>query len=72
MAGYIRRQSKSQSTWEVSVDLGRDPVTGRRRRLYLTVRGTKRDAERALAEALHQRDTGVDISPAKITVGDYL
>ncbi len=41
-------------------------------RRFLSVKGTKRDAERALAEALHQRDTGVDISPGKLTVADYL
>ncbi len=70
MAGYIRRQGKG--SWEVSFDVGRDPTTGRRHRRFLTVRGTKRDAERALAEAIHQRDTGVDFAPSKITVAEYL
>jgi len=70
MAGSIRRQSKG--TWELTIDLGRDPTTGRRRRRYLTVRGTKREAERALAEALHQRDTGTDLTPARLTIADYL
>ncbi|MBI3304051.1 MAG: hypothetical protein HYZ72_18450 [Deltaproteobacteria bacterium] len=70
MAGSIRRQSKD--TWELTIDLGRDPTLGRRRRRYLTVRGAKREAERALAEALHQRDTGTDLTPARLTVADYL
>ena len=70
MAGYIRRRGKG--SWQVTVDLGKDPMTGRRRRRFLPVRGTKRDADRALAEALHQRDTGIDVSPGKLTVGDYL
>ena len=70
MAGYIRRRGKDR--WQVTVDLGKDPTTGRRRRRFLPVRGTKRDAERALAEALHQRDTGIDVSPGKLTVADYL
>ena len=70
MAGYIRRRGKG--SWEVTVDLGRDPTTRRRRRRFLAVRGTKRDAERALAEAVHQRDTGVDVTPGKLTVADYL
>ena len=70
MAGYIRRRGKG--SWEVTVDLGRDPTTGQRRRRFMAVRGTKRDADRALAEALHQRDTGIDVSPGKLTVGDYL
>ncbi len=70
MAGSIRRQSKE--TWEVTVDLGRDPVTKQRRRRSFTVRGKKCDAERALTAALAQRDRGIDVSPANITVGEYL
>jgi len=72
MVGYIRRQSESKGTWEVSVSLQRDPATGRRRRRYLTVRGSRKDAERALAAALAQLDSGLDVSPGKITVADFL
>ncbi|MDP2674252.1 MAG: site-specific integrase [Dehalococcoidia bacterium] len=70
MRGHIRRRGKG--SWEVTVRLGRDPITRRYRRRFLTVKGTKRDAERALAEALHQRDTGVDIAPGKLTNAEYL
>ncbi len=70
MAGYIRRRGKG--SWQVTVDLGKDPMTGWRRRRFLPVKGTKRDADRALAEAIHQRDTGIDVSPGKLTVADYL
>lgn len=70
MGGYIRRRGRG--SWELTIDLGRDPATGQRKRRFLSVQGKKRDAERALAEALHQRDTGIDITPGKITVADYL
>lgn len=70
MAGSIRRQGKD--TWELNVNLGRDPVTRRRHRRFLTVRGKKSDAERALTAALAERDNGIDVSPGKITVGEYL
>ena len=70
MAGYIRRRGKG--SWEVTKDLGRDPTTGRRGRQFVNVKGRKRDAERVLAEALHERDTGIDIAPGKLTVADYL
>ena len=36
------------------------------------MKGTKRDAEKALAEAIHLRDTGLDVLPSKMTVGSYL
>ena len=70
MAGTIRKRARE--TWEVRFELGRDPGTGRRRFRYRTVRGTKKDAERALTQALHRRDTGTDIAPARVTVAEYL
>jgi integrase len=70
MAGSIRRRGKR--TWEVAIRLGKDPVTGGYRRRFMAVAGTKRDAERVLTEALHQRDTGINVDPGKLTVADYL
>src|SRR3990172_6759027 len=70
MAGSVRRRGKG--SWEVAIRLGRDPVTGRWRRRFITVRGSKRDAERVLAEALHKRDTGVDVVPGRLTGAEYL
>ncbi len=70
MAGTMRKRAKE--TWEVRIDLGRDPVSGKRRFRYRTVRGSKREAERILSEALHRRDTGTDIAPLRITLDEYL
>lgn len=64
----IRRRGKG---WEINVGL-RDPSTGRRRRRFFTVQGSRRKAEQELARALHERDTGTDLSPGRLTVGDYL
>ena len=70
MQGHIRKRGKH--SWAVVVDFGRDPMTGKRRRVWRTVRGTKRDAEAQLVQLLHQRDTGIDVPPGRITVSDYL
>jgi len=70
MAGSIRKRGKE--SWEIRSELGRDPVTGRRKFRYQYVRGTKKQAELALTEALHKRDTGNDVTPSKITVAEYL
>ena len=48
--GHIRQRGKG--TWAVVVSLGRDPLTGERRRQWVSVKGTKRDAERRLTELL--------------------
>ncbi|MBI2859681.1 MAG: tyrosine-type recombinase/integrase [Chloroflexi bacterium] len=70
--GHITRRSKNKNTWSIVLDLGRDPATGKRRRQWVTVRGTKRDAERKLVELLRQLDTGGFVEPSKITVGEFL
>lgn len=62
---------KRTSGWQVTVDLGRDPVTGTRRRAYLTAE-TKRGAEREEARLRHEAATGLDLEPTSITLADYL
>ena len=64
----IRRRGRS---WLVTVELGRDPLTGRRRRVNLTA-STKREAEREEARLRHEVATGIDIEPSKITLAEYL
>ena len=66
----VRRRGRN--SWEVTVELGRDPLTGRRRRLSQTVRGTKRDAEAVRVHLLHRITTGTDLEPSRLTVGTYL
>jgi integrase len=44
--------------WEIRVDTGRDPVTGRRRQRSKTVVGTRRDAQRVANEMAVEADRG--------------
>ena len=68
--GHIRQRGKG--TWAVVVSLGRDPLTGERRRQWVSVKGTKRDAERRLTELLQQQDTGAFVKPGKLTTAEFL
>jgi integrase len=70
MRGHITKRGKDSYT--IVVSLGNDPTTGKRLQQWITVRGTKRDAERRLAELLHEIDTGSFIKPGRITVADFL
>ena len=70
MAGHIRKRGKE--SWSVVIDLGKDPLSGRRRQVRRAVKGTKREAEAALVQLLHQRDSGVDRPPGRILLGEYL
>ena len=56
MRGHIRKRG---GTYAVVVDNGHNPTTGKRRQKWITVKGTKRDAERKLAEVLRELDQAV-------------
>ncbi len=74
MRGSLKQ--RYEGSWSLILDLGYevDPVTGKqkRRQKWITVRGTKRDAERKLAELVHRADSGTFVEPNKVTVGDWL
>ncbi len=65
----IRRGKKS---WRLKFDLGRVPLTGKRRTTYQTFRGSKREAETKLAELITTAENGVYVTPDRLTLGDYL
>ena len=49
-----------------------DPITGRRTRRFITVRGNKKEAEKELTRVLNEVDKGTFVDPSKLTVGEYL
>lgn len=70
MRGHIKQRSKG--SWSIVLDLGRDPSTGKRKQQWVSVKGTKREAEKKLAELQHALHTGGYVKPTNITVGDFL
>lgn len=55
------QRERSPGVWELRVETGRDPVTGRRRSLSKTVRGSKRDAESVLNILVAQAEQGTHV-----------
>lgn len=70
MRGFIKKRYKGSYT--IVVNLGRDPATGKRKQMWTSIKGTKKDAEKRLAELLYQLDTGTFVKPGKTTLGQYL
>ncbi len=70
MKGHVRQRAKG--SWSIVIDVGRDPATGKRRQQWYSVKGTKREAEKKLAELIHQLDSGGLIKPSKTTLGQFL
>jgi len=52
--------------------MGKDANTGTYKYQWISVKGTKKDAEKRLSEILHQLDNGTFIKPGKTTLAEYL
>lgn len=69
MNGSIRKRSRN--SWELTIDLGRDEQ-GKRRRKFISVTGTKNEAQRQLREYLSTIDKGIPLNAEKATVAQWL
>lgn len=74
MRGSLRE--KRAGVWELRVYVGTDPLTGRRRQQSKTFRGTRRQAEVALAELVaqvaHDRPDPAEASTVRQLAADWL
>lgn len=70
MRGHITKRGKD--SYSVVIRRGKDPNTGKYIQSWFTVKGTKKDAEKKLAELLHQLDNGVFMKPGKTTLAEFL
>lgn len=70
MRGHIVKRYKNSYT--IVLSLGIDPATGKKKQQWVSVKGTKKEAEKRLADLLHQLDTGTFMKPSKTTLGEFL
>ena len=69
MRGYIVK--RGANSWRIQIEL--DRVGGKRHRRFVTVKGTRKDAQRELARLLVSADTGtLPADPTQATVGEYV
>ncbi|MGH8985773.1 MAG: tyrosine-type recombinase/integrase [Acidimicrobiia bacterium] len=68
MAGHVRKRGNS---WELIAYAGRDPLTGRKRYVTRSFKGTKRAAEQAVARLVTEVDDG-NHRTASGSAGDLL
>ena len=68
--GSIRQ--RSPGSWELKFEAGHDPIIGKRRTKFKTVRGTKRDAQRELRALMKAVDDGAYCDTGKLTLEAYL
>ena len=68
--GHIRE--RSSGSFEIRYTLGTDPATGKRRMATVTVRGTRKDAEKELRRLLRALDTNEHVDPHRMTMREWL
>jgi integrase len=73
MNGHIARKTSPKGTrYYPVVELGADPITGKRVRQWHPGHALKKDATQALREILGSADKGMYVEPSKETFGQYL
>jgi integrase len=70
MRGHIEKRGKN--SYSIAVSLGKDSTTGKYKQQWVSVKGTKKEAEKRLAEILNQVDNGTFLKPNKTTLAEYL
>jgi integrase len=71
MSGNITR--RGAHSWRLKFEASEpDPITGKRQTRYVTVRGTKKDAQRELIRLLAEVENGTAVDPSTLTVTEYI
>lgn len=71
MTGRIIELVKGKK-YKIVIEAGKDPSTGKRRRVTRNIDGRKPDAEREMAKIIQELEQGIYIEPSKMTVAEYL
>ena len=74
LSGNIVKKAKTRKgqSWQMTVEMPRDPITGERKRKNKTVTGTKKEADQALRRFITELERGEYIEDNNITVSDWL
>jgi len=68
--GHIK-ETQNKGTYRIVLSVGRD-TAGKRLRQWITVKGSRRDTEKRLAELQHEYNSGNYIKPGKMMVAKFL
>ncbi|OHR73958.1 hypothetical protein HMPREF3291_05075 [Bacillus sp. HMSC76G11] len=69
MKGYFRKRGDK---WSFSVDIGKDPATGKRKQKTMSGFKTKKEAQAACAELINQIEKGGYQKPSKLILSDFM
>lgn len=72
--GHIRKRIGKNGgvSYQIVAESDRDPTTGKRERIYGTVKGTKKQAEAALRKLIEKLEMGVSTDASAIKLRDWM
>lgn len=72
--GSYRKRYRTDGShyWQITIELPKDPVTGKRVRKYKSVDGKKKDAELAMHEYIREIEKGYHVTDSKITIAEWI
>jgi len=71
MPGHIKPYKNLKDHWQLVVEAGKDPGTGKRKRKYVLFKGGIRDARAELTRLIGEAETGAFLDVNTMTVGEY-
>lgn len=73
-SGSYRKRYRTDGShyWQITIELPKDPISGKRIRKYKSVEGTKKDAERAMHEYIRELEKGYYVTDSKITISEWI
>ncbi len=72
--GSYRKRYRTDGShfWQITIELPKDPITGKRNRRYKSVDGTKKEAERAMHEFIREIEKGYYVTDSKTTIAEWI
>lgn len=70
MRGHITQRAKG--SWSISIYLGKDPITNKKKYKWYTIKGTKKEADKFLTEKLNEIENGIVVDSKNMTLAEYL
>lgn len=72
MAGHIRKVKNTKNKWKIVVEAGKDPVTGKRKRIVRYHTGRESEAKNIMALIIAELEQGTHVDIDKITVIEWM
>jgi len=72
MRVHVEKRKRCKKSWNIVLDYGYDPDTGKRNRKCRAFRGTKKEADVQATEIQHRANVGDLVLPTKMTTATFL